>query len=328
MLKKIYYKLRLLWHGIFYGLSGADKIINAPGGSIDGVEIVQQKTNGGVFADMLEEKKTQEVVEMVDAYYRIHKEANKWDTSSIKIIGEDENGLIFNSTSRLKKKTKIDFMQHPPVFNPDSFNIRTIQDNKHFEDKYNCNPSLQYKYETTLKVFRDDFTPRFEIDKLVKKMVVREISTEEALVDLYLPAEASQFGKIDAIVISNLHTLKNEKRYKSDLVDFVGFEWVSDKGWNSEDICLFKYEVKDLIGINIFDGSFVLTYFCKIIENGKDLTEKYQTKELDEKYAMEAPKRDDIDIFTYARKIERDNKKKLNNNIDLDNLKSTTFKLE
>ena len=95
MLKKIYYNLKLIWHGLFYGMSNAEKIINTPSAmSSDGIEIIQQKSNGGVFADMLEKKQTQQVKETVDAYYRIYKEANKFDTSSIKIIGEDENGII------------------------------------------------------------------------------------------------------------------------------------------------------------------------------------------------------------------------------------------
>ena len=218
-------------------------------------------------------------------------------------------------------------MKHPPIFNPDNLRVRTIQDNKHLEDKYNSNASQHFKYETTLKVFRDDFTPRFEIDKIVKRMVVREYTKNKVLLDLYVPSEASQFGKIDAIIISNLHTLRKEKCYKSDLIDFVGFEWFSDKGWNTEDICLFKYNVEDMIGINIFDGSIVLTYVCEVIENGKDLTEKYKTKELDEKYRIEAPKTDKVDIFAYARKIDRDKNKK-NKEIDLNNLGTTTFKIE
>lgn len=327
-LKKIYYNLKLLWHSIFYGMSGAEKIINAPGSTLNEVEVIQKQTGGGVFADMLEEKQTQQVKETVDAYYRVYKEADNWDTSSITILGEDEEGVIFGNTTRLRKKNKTDFMKHPPIFNPDNLEIRTIQDNKHLEDKYNTNPNQYFKYETTLKVFRDNFTPRFEIDKIVKKMVVREYSKDIALVDLYIPSEASQFGKIDAIVISNIYSLKNEEKYKSDLVDFIGFEWYSDKGWNTEDVCLFKYEVIDLIGINIFDGSFVLTYNCKIIENGKDLTEKYKTKELDEKYLMEAPKTENVDVFAYARKIERDKEKNKNKEIDLNNLSTTTIKLK
>ena len=88
---------------------------------------------------------------------------------------------------------------------------------------------------------------------------------------------------------------------------------------------LFKYKVLNLIGINKYDGSIVLTYLCEIIEDGKDLTEKYKTKELDEKYAIEAPKKETIDIFTYERKLKRDKEK---NNIDLNNLTSSKIEIK
>lgn len=329
MLKNIFFKIKLVWHSLFYGMSGAEKIINAPAAaSSEGVEIIQNKLGGGgVFADMLEEKQTQQVKETVDAYYRIYREADKIDTSSIKIIGEDEEGIIFAPVSRLKKKTISDFIDHIPVFNPDNARIKTIQDNKHLENRYNTNSALLYDYETTLTVSRDNFTPRFELEKLVTKIVVRECEDNKVLLDLYLPATASQFGKTDAIVISNIHNLLKTKNYKSDLTDFLEFEWVSDKAWNTEDLMYFKYKVKALIGINEFDGNIVLTYFCNIINNGTDLTEKYKTKELDEKYAIEAPKKEIIDVFTYERKLKRDNEKNTKNEIDLNNLTNNTIKI-
>lgn len=323
LIKKIYNNIRLMFYSLIYSMSGPNKILTSSNNSND-VEIIDVKNqDGGVFYDLLQEKKTQQVVETVDAYYRVFKESDKFDTSSIRMIDDGENGYIF-VTDRLKRKLKTKFMKHIPIFNPDNLDVRTIQDNRHLENKYETSTSL-YKYDTILTVFRDEFTPRFEIDKLVKKMVVRDISNKNCLVDLYLPCEASQFGKIDAIIISNLYTLMNEKRFKSDLIEFTGFEWVSDKAWNSDDICLFKYNVIDIVGINKFDGSFVISYLCEVVNDGTDLTEKYKTESLDEKYKTEAPKRDDIDIFTYERKIKRENEK--NKKINIDNLETTRFKL-
>ena len=40
-LKKVLNNLQIIWHSIFYGLSGVNKVINTPGGSIDGIEITQ-----------------------------------------------------------------------------------------------------------------------------------------------------------------------------------------------------------------------------------------------------------------------------------------------
>ena len=278
---------------------------------------------------MLQQKETQEVVEMRDKYYRVYKESDKWDTSNITIIGEDENGVIFGNTDKIKKKRKSDFIKHPPVYNPENLLLRTIQDVKHIQKHNNFYIDKKVlenlaDFDTNLTIKRDGITPRFFIEKYAKRIVVRE-NINRAIVDFYLPLHASQFGKVDAILISNLHNMKNEKIMKSDITDIVEIEWFSDKAWDSDDVCLFKYNDIKFIGIDIFDGSFVLSFDCNIVEDGKDLTEKFKTKELDEKYKSESQKHDVVDIFTYSRKMERDEKKK--NDIDINNLSNTTFKI-
>lgn len=330
MLKKLKYRWIIFWHSLFRGMSNAESIINGQTKSNDGdIGIIQQIGVGGVFDDMLQQKETQEVVEMRDKYYRVYKESDKWDTSNITIIGEDENGVIFGNTDKIKKKRKSDFIKHPPVYNPENLLLRTIQDVKHIQKHSNFyvdKKALENltDFDTNLTIKRDGITPRFFIEKYAKRIVVRE-NNNRAIVDFYLPLHASQFGKVDAILISNLHNMKNEKIMKSDITDIVEIEWFSDKAWNSDDVCLFKYNDIKFIGIDIFDGSFVLSFDCNIVEDGKDLTEKFKTKELDEKYKSESQKHDVVDIFTYSRKMERDEKKK--NDIDINNLSNTTFKI-
>ena len=108
ILDKIKRNLQLFWHSIFRGMAAADTVIKAPVGSDKSVEIVQQVNGGGVFSDMLQEKETQQVVEMRDKYYRVLKEADNWDASHITIVSEDEDGVTFGNLDRVKKKTKVD----------------------------------------------------------------------------------------------------------------------------------------------------------------------------------------------------------------------------
>lgn len=328
-------KCVFLWHAFFYGMSGAEKTILSPKKDDNAIGVVQEIGGGGVFADMLEQKETQEVVEMRDKYYRVYKESDKYDASNITIVSEDEETgeIVFGNTNTVKKKTKADFMKHPPVYNPQDLPIRTIQDNKKIQKKNSLisgrnavfeNDLLTNDFDTTITIERDGITPRFFIEKYAKRVVVRE-NGERAIVDFYLPLDSSQFGKVDAILISNLHRMKNENDLRSDITDIIGIEWYSDKAWNSDDVCAFKYSDIKFIGTDIYDGSFVLSFDCNIVENGRYLAEKYITKELDEKYSSEATKKDTIDIFTYNRKMERDKNKK--NDIDTNNLGNTTLKL-
>lgn len=336
-------------HSLFSGLASADNIIESQVSNGDGVEIRQQVNGGGgVLNEMLQGQETQRVVEMRDKYYRILKEADKYqiqlsglvkDTTS---IDDFENMSLEDATNPLKdpsfgqeiaatatKKVKSDFMKHSPVYEEEGYRLRVIQDNKKFQKHNNFDcviPTGVTDYDTTLTVERDGFMPRIEIDKFVSKMVVRQKDdTDRAMVDFYLPTEASQFGKLDAILISNIFGMMESQNFRSDLTDFKTIEWYSDKAWNSEDVAHFKYDDPHLISINVFDGNFVLTFDSHIVEDGKDLTEKYKTKELDEKYASNAPKSDTIDLFTMKRHIEADDKK--DKDIDLDNLGNTTLNL-
>ena len=131
---------------------------------------------------------------------------------------------------------------------------------------------------------------------------------DTAYVDLYLPTDASQFGKTDAILIANLYRMYDEKNYRSDLTDFESMEWFSDKAWNSDDVCLFKYDNLKLVGINIFDGSYVLTFTGHIVSDGEYLAKKYETDELTAKYEERAPKGDTVGMFVNTKKDNKENK--------------------
>ena len=330
--KRYLANIKFLWHSLFRGMASADRIIEAPLGSTDGVEVIQEVCGGGVYKDMLQGKVTQQVAEARDKYYRIIKEADKYDTSNIRMIinPDNEDDIQFvNTTDSLKKKTKSDFMKHCEVYNKEGLPLRTIQDNKHLERHGSIGtfelPKGIYDYDTTLMILRDGITPRIELEKFATKIVVRTKGEGRAYVDLYLPTSPGQFSKIDAILISNLKNMWDTKNFRSDLTDFTGFEWYSYHAWNSPEFCLFKYDDIHLVDIDIFDGNYVLVFNCNIVNDGTDMTERLKTKEVDEQYKMKSPKKDVIDIFTLKRRMDKEEKK---GDIDTETLFSTTFKLD
>lgn len=330
--KHIWFTIRLFWFGLFVGMKGADNVISGHEGGGNDVNLIQNMAKGGVMNDLLEQKVTKEVEELREKHYRIIKEADKFDTSSIKMTIDEDGNPVF-TTDRLHKKTKADFMKHSAVLNEENLPIKTIQDNKKFEKKRSILnydedtdelsiPTGLYDYDTTLTIERNNIIPRIYLEKFVTKMVVREQNNpNRVFVDFYLPTMASQFGKIDAILISNLYSMFENKNLRSDLIDFANIEWYSDKAWNSPDVCLFKYDDIKPISINVFDGSFVITFDCNIVANGQYLAEKYMTKEMDEKYQNIEPKSNAVDIFALKRRHE---KLKENKKINLD---TNTFTL-
>lgn len=322
ILVKFFVTVRLLWYSLFYGMESANKMLFNQDGDVTNNGIHQNLSKGGVMNDLLEQKVTKEVEELREKHYRIIKEADKYDPSTIQMSFDKDGNPIFSNTGHILKKTYADFMKHPPVYNDNDVPIRVIQDNKTFQKKnsilnHDENPTDDlyvplgiYDYDTTLTIIRGMYTPRILIDKFVTKMVVRQYMGEKrALVDFYLPTTASQFGKIDAILVSNLYSMFENKNYRSDLTDFDGIEWYSDKAWNSDDMCLFKYDDVKLIDINVFDGSFVLTFDCNIVSDGASIVEKYMTKEMDEKYEHMEPKSNAVDMFASQRRADKLEKK-------------------
>lgn len=314
--------LRLFWYSLFYGMESANKMLTGQNGDMSDNGIHQNISKGGVMNDLLEQKVTKEVEELREKHYRIIKEADKYDPTTITMTFDADGNPIFSNTNHLSKKTYTDYMKHPPVYNDENLKIRVIQDNKITQKETSIGnvsiPNGLYDYDTTLTITRGMYVPRFEIDKFVTKMVVRQNDgAERALVDFYLPTNASQFGKIDAILISNLYSMFEEKNYRSDLTEFESIEWYSDKAWNSDDMCLFKYDDIVLVNINVFDGSFVFTFDCHIVSDGKSIVEKYMTEEMEEKYKELAPKSKAVDLFAGKRRNEKLDEE--NNEINLGN---------
>lgn len=302
MFKKIFTKIKnkiqFIASLLFFGMKGANDVIFGNDTSSEGTTYERHDGSGGVFQDLLEEKLTQEVEETRDKYYRVYKEADKYDTSTITMESDDETGeLRFFHTDRLGKKTLFDFQKRTSVYEEAENSVLLIQDNKHI-DKYNSFdkmniPNGLYDFDTTLQIKRDGITPRFEIEKFATKIVVRKgVMQNRDFVDIYLPMSASQFGKIDAMLIANLHRMMDEKNYRSDITDFLEIEWITDGAWGCDNICLFKYDDIKLVNITTFDGSFVLIFDCNVVNFAKYIPEKYITKGLDDKYKNKAPKGD------------------------------------
>ena len=329
MVKKFFYKIWFYivfaWRSLFYGMEAANALLTEQGGEENDNGIHQRIGGGGVYDDMLEQKVTKEVEELRDKHYRVIKEADTYDPSTLQMAFDSDGEPIFLNTNGLKKKTKEMFMKHSLVFNDDeNLNIRTIQDNKQFEKKnsllFNDEnqsdlyiPNGLYDFDTTISIERDDIIPRFYLEKFAKRVCVRQKdNAKRALVDLYLPTQASQFGKIDAILVSNLYNIWQNNFKRSDITDFKSIKWVSDKAWGCDDLCLFEYDDVKYTTCNIFDGNFVLTFDCNIVSDGKYIPEKYITKELTEKYETEAPKEKAVDMFALNRKQKRDEEKKIN----------------
>lgn len=125
--------------------------------------------------------------------------------------------------------------------------------------------------------------------------------------DLYISADAGQFTKTDAILISELHKVMDEGLKRVDFLDIKGAEFVTDGAYGADN--LIRYMISEIryAKISIFDGSFVLTFNVGKIDTF-DIVEAHKTETLTKKYKEVAPKKKNIaleDVGAIERREEK-----------------------
>lgn len=262
--------------------------------------IEEQVQQQGVLNDLERGEVTQEVMELRDSNYRILKHANDYE-----YLG---NGNVV-------AKTKSMIQDDLKVFNPENYKILLIQDNKLVvkglveatrdieKEGDTVKEDMEERY--VLKIERDVF-PRFLIEKYVKKIVIRKSDAFKVKVDLYCSSYARQFIPTDSLFINEMMNIYGKKTRNYDTVDISSIEFITDKAYGADDITLYKFDSLVYESMNMYDKDFVITYSGVPVCDGLDLTEKYKTKEMDEKYATNAPKENAAVISLETAMYERD----------------------
>lgn len=311
MIKKFFNKIRLgvtlFFHGLFQGLRSADATMlsQVSGEESDDQEISHKLEINSVYNDLLKEHKTQEVLETIDMSYRVAREADKYEVTLIGDLGDDSVGSEKSLSAIAVKKVAMKYDKHPEVFNERGYHVVLIQDNKKIQKTTNFAMTAEDlkeaintnggDYVSLIDLKYDGFTPRFALQNFVTKLVVRETKAGKVKLDLYLPTEAGQFTKTDAILIAELHRIKDKNLKKTDFLDIQAISFTTDKAFGADDYIWYNYAFLKFKKISIFDGSFVLTFEVGATQN-VDIVEAHKTDSLTKKYEEMTPKKDGLSV--------------------------------
>ena len=323
-LKRCRLGLTLFFHGLFQGMRSADTAMlsQVSGEDGDDQEVSHKLEINSVYKDLLREKKTQEVRETIDMSYRVAREANKYEVTLIGDLGDDSVGSGKDLSAVAVRKVAMRYDKHPEVFNERGYHVTLIQDNKKIQKKSNFDMTREDlmeaintnggDYVSLIDIRYDGFTPRFALQNFVTKIVVRETKAGKVRLDLYLPAEAGQFTKTDAILIAELHRIMDNNLKKTDFLDIQALSFTTDKAYGAEDYIWYNFAFLKFKKISVFDGSFVLTFEVGATQS-VDIVEGHKTESLTRKYEEMAPRKGDLSIENIGA-IERRERKLAQNN--------------
>jgi hypothetical protein len=316
---KLWFNLTVFFHSFFQGLRNAD---NAMLSQVSGEDGDDQETShklqiNSVYNDLLREHKTQEVMETIDMSYRVAREANNCEVTLIGDLSDDAVGSEKELSAIAVKKVAMKYDKHPEVFNERGYHVTLIQDNKKIQKVNNFSMTAEDlkeaintnggDYVSLIDLKYNGFTPRFALQNFVTKVVVRETKAGKVKLDLYLPTEAGQFTKTDAILIAELHRIMDNNLKKTDFLDIQAISFTTDKAFGAEDYIWYNFAFLKFKKISIFDGSFVLTFEV----GGRqsiDIVEEHKTDSLTKKYDEMAPRKDGLSIENIGA-LERREKK-------------------
>lgn len=318
ILNKLYFNLKLFWHALFYGMKGANAVMESNQKTNDGISFeVSDNSGGGVFKDILEERVTQEVEELRYASYVVANESKKY-----KYVG---NGKV-----KKKKQTQLS-EKHGQIEESDKLPIILIQDNNVIcEDVLTVLNEVDNKdnkklfHDYNIKIKRDLF-PRFLIESYVKKIVLKE-SDGNYVIDLYCSKYPRQFNeKKDRAFISEIKKIKDKKVRNSDIFDFQELSFTTLNAWGIDDWFHFSFVDFEFYDIIEFDGNYVIRFGCQSNVFMENLVDKVFSETAEKKYQnKEARENAVIDFSSYI----SNNEYHIDDTIDLNALENVKFSID
>lgn len=301
-------------------MKGGDAVIEAPVSGGESSEVIAEVTADNVFSDLLRGEETQRVKEFRDRYYRVYLESKKYKYVVDAPKGDRDSAWedVFNPDCRRMVKIEGNTKNKPKIMEDDSpMPVLVIQDST-IDNKGEVVDVIKDKkvegvvHSTVVtdiescifKIERNGFIPRILIEPYIKRVVVKKIDDTHSRLELYLPFYTRQFYKKDSLVKSEIERIRNGS--KSDLFDFESFLFITDNAWGTTDLRLFHFNDLVYENIDVFDGSYVVSFNCSNVLVDYDVTEQYRLKEVDEKYAEMAPNEGvAVDLETAERRLEK-----------------------
>lgn len=275
-----------IFHNFFRGLHSADNLIINSTKEIlpsSNIEINQQNEENSLFKSLLKGEITQEVKEMRYETYKICEASKKY-------------GYAGNGNGYEKKFWDED----EPVYDKrDGLKAFIIQENKQVTKGLtetlstgDIENKIDKKY--TLNIERD-FLPKFRIEEVTSKIVVKQLNDTKYSIEFYLPLYSQQFNQRYNIILGEINRLYEKKIFKSDIIDGLNnISFITNKAYGIEDAKLFKFNDITYQDCYIFDGHYILKFESQIEINGEYIFDKFYNKESEEKYKKKEPRKKDI----------------------------------
>ena len=287
VINKIKRNIQIFFYSWFYGMkSTEDKMFHQTGlTNSTGSSIIKEVDNQRVSKALLKGEVTQQVEELRYRTYKVDKESKGFE--------------YYAPTLALKKdKQDTKFMKYD---NSDGLELITIQPNdilvetvgETLEQVGGRGKRTQYR----IKIKRN-FVPRYKIEEYITRLDVKKLDESHVILDIYVSKYPNDKDFKSKGFVREIEKIRDEK-IKSDILDYEEISFITHHAYKLNDMIKFVFKNIWFREVIEFDGHYVLKFKASLKQDTLDLTKKYFSKTMEEKYKNKEKKKVVLNLFEY-----------------------------
>lgn len=272
-LKKIATKLQILFYGLIYGMKSTEDSVLHHTGMTNGVgtSIIKEVEDKRVSKALLKGEVTQEVEELRYRTYKVDKESKGYEyyapTLALKKDKQDTKFMKYDDSDGLELIT----------IQPNDTLVETVGET--LEQVGGRGKRTQYR----IKINRDGFVPRYKVEEYITRLDVKKLDETHVILDMYVSKYLNDKDFKSKGFIREVEKIRDEK-IKSDILDYEEISFITSHAYKMDDMIKFVFRNIWFREVVEFDGHYILRFKASLQQNSLDLTKKYFSKTMEQKY--------------------------------------------
>ena len=295
-MKRFFKNIVLFFKTLFVGMKSTEEaVLHKNDEVLPGNAVIKEVESNRVSKALLKGEITQQVEELRYRTYLIDREAKEY------------NYIAPTLARRAQEKDDSKFVEYE---NSDNLEIVTIQPNdlliENLIDRFD---SIDTEDETVeninlgkfdknkkyyVKVHRK-YISRFKIEEYTKRLVVRKFDDNHDILDFYVSKYPNPEDIKSKGFVREVEKIRDQ-RIKSDILDINRVNFVTNHAYKKVDMLEYEFDNLGFQGVFEFDGHYILRFKSRVVKDGCDLTDRYYSKTMDEKYKNNEKKEVVIDM--------------------------------
>ena len=287
VINKIKRNIQIFFYSWFYGMkSTEDKMFHQTGlTNSTGSSIIKEVDNQRVSKALLKGEVTQQVEELRYRTYKVDKESKTFEyyapTLALKKDGQDTKFIKYDNSDGLELITS----QLNDVL------VETVGET--LEQVGGRGKRTQHRIQ-----IKRNFVPRYKIENYITRLDVKKLDESHVILDIYVSKYPNDKDFKSKGFVREIEKIRDEK-IKSDILDYEEISFITHHAYKLNDMIKFVFKNIWFREVIEFDGHYVLKFKASLKQDTLDLTKKYFSKTMEEKYKNKEKKKVVLNLFDY-----------------------------